>query len=266
MSAFANRTFAVALTLTTSLVASLPAYGWGQIGHRVTGAIAEKYLTPQAQAAVDAILPNESLAEASTYADEMRSNPSEFWRKTASPWHYVTVPEHKHYGEVGAPDEGDAVTALTHYTKVLKDNKASLEDKQLALRFIVHIIGDLHQPLHAGNGTDRGGNTVKVRFFWEDSNLHRVWDSQMLDQRQLSYTEWTAWLSQKISSDDVKAWDSTDPMVWIAESTALRDTIYPDDANKMSYDYLYDHLPEATKRLQQAGVRIAAYLNAVLGR
>lgn len=84
--------------------------------------------------------------------------------KTAGPRHYVSVPEGKTYVEVGAPDEGDAVTALEQFTNTLKDPSATTDEKRLALQFIVHIIGDLHQPLHAGNGTDRGGNDVKVRF------------------------------------------------------------------------------------------------------
>ncbi|WP_218313180.1 S1/P1 nuclease [Alteromonas antoniana] len=263
MSAFANRTFAVTLSLLSTLIISAPAFGWGQIGHRVTGAIAEQYLSPLSHAAIMDLLPGSSLAEASTYADEMRSDPSEFWQRTASPWHYVTVPEGKHYHDVDAPDVGDAYTALERFTATLKDPSASKEDKQLALRFVVHIIGDLHQPLHAGNGTDRGGNDVKVRFFWQDSNLHRVWDSQMLDQRDLSYSEWTTWLTDKITSQDIRDWATTNPEDWITESTEIRDTIYPEDANNMSYDYLYNHLPTAKRRLQMAGVRMAMYLNDV---
>ena len=246
-----------------SLLFSSHVFAWGQIGHRITGEIADHYLSEEARAEIQRLLPNESLAEASTYADEMRSNPDHFWQKVAGPFHYVTVPEGKHYHEVGAPPQGDSVTALARFRAILLDNESSLEEKQLALRFIVHIIGDLHQPLHAGNGTDRGGNDVKVRFFWEDSNLHRVWDSGMIDRRQLSYTEWSDWLGKKISAEDAAKWNDTNPETWITESTKIRDTIYPEDANNMSWDYLYNHLPTATLRLQQASVRIAAYLNDV---
>ncbi|WP_100643517.1 S1/P1 nuclease [Alteromonas facilis] len=254
----------VLLPLTISLtLASSQALAWGQVGHRVTGKIAEDYLSNEAQAAIAQLLPNETLAEASSYADEQRSNPAHFWQKVAGPFHYVTVPEGKHYHEVGAPEEGDSVTALNDFRKTLLDSNASVEQKQLALRFIVHIIGDLHQPLHAGNGTDRGGNDVKVRFFWEDSNLHRVWDSGMIDQRQLSYSEWAEWLGAKISDEQASAWWDANPETWITESTGYRDELYPKDANNMSWNYLYDHIPTVSLRLQQAGVRIAAYLNEV---
>jgi uncharacterized cupredoxin-like copper-binding protein len=236
------------------------AHAWGQTGHRVTGAIAEQYLTAEAKAAIKQLLPNESLAEASTYADEMRSNPGEFWQKEARPYHYVTVPKGKHYHDVGAPEEGDAFTALQKFSKIVKDETAPLEERQRALRFIVHIIGDLHQPLHAGNGTDKGGNDVKLEFFWDDSNLHRVWDSGLIDRRQLSFTEWTQWLSEKITPEQAAAWNTIDPLVYIAESAVIRDTIYP-ETERLGWDYLYQHLPTATVRLQEGGVRIAAHLN-----
>jgi len=238
------------------------AHAWGQTGHRVTGEIAEIYLTPEARAAISLILENESLAEISTYADENRSNPAHFWQKVAGPYHYVTVPKGKTYTEVGAPEQGDSYTAIQMYTKTLKDPLSSRKEQQLALKMLVHIIGDLHQPLHAGNGTDRGGNDVKVEFFWEDSNLHRVWDSGLIDRRQLSYTEWTKFLASKIMPEDVEAWTTNDPLVYIQESTEIRDTIYP-DSDKLSWQYLYDHTPVMKLRLQQAGVRIAAHLNDI---
>lgn len=241
---------------------SINALAWGQIGHRVTGAIAQQHLTPQAQAAISALLPTEDLAEASTYPDEMRSSPDEFWQKKAGPFHYVTIPEGQTYADVGAPEQGDGVSALKMFTANLKSSQTSKEEKQLALRFIVHIIGDLHQPLHAGNGTDRGGNDFKVNFFWHDSNLHRVWDSELLEQRKLSYTEWTAKLNRKISAQNINDWSTTDPQVWIAESIKIRDEIYPKE-DEISWDYLYNHLPQAKQRLKMAGIRIAAYLNEI---
>jgi hypothetical protein len=241
---------------------SFQALSWGQTGHRVTGAIAEQYLSLEAQQAISQLLSNEDLAEASTYADEMKSNPSEFWKKTANPWHYVNVFDDKTYSDVAPPPEGNAVTALEMFSKQLKSKQSSLTEKQLALRFIVHIIGDLHQPFHAGNGIDRGGNDVKLKFFWEDSNLHRVWDSGLIDRQKLSYTEWTHKLSSKISSQQAKEWAEVDPKVWIAESAKIRANLYP-DSDKLSWDYQYQNLPIVKQRLQMGGVRIAAYLNAL---
>lgn len=241
-----------------SLTLSFQAFGWGQTGHRVTAAIAEQHLSRKAERMVHKLLVNEDLAEASTYLDEMRSNPSEFWKKTANPWHYVNVHEGKVYAE--APPEGDAVTALEMFSKQLKSKETSLEEKQLALKFIIHIIGDLHQPFHSGTDLDWGGNKVKVKFFDEESNIHRVWDEHLIDKQKLSYTEWTERLNRKIDKKQVKLWSQIDPRVWIAESQKLRLELYP-EKDRIFWDYQYKAMPIVRQRLQMGGIRLAAYLN-----
>ncbi|TWD09789.1 S1/P1 nuclease [Sphingobium sp. AEW010] len=154
------------------------------------------------------------------------------------------------------------MTALTKFTATLRDPKAPVEDKRLALRFIVHIIGDLHQPLHAGGGNDRGGNDFKVTWFGKSTNLHSVWDSAMIEQRSLSYSEYAGWLSRSIMPRQVIAWNDANPATWTRESIALRKTIYPSEPG-LSWDYAYQHRVELDDRLKQSGVRIAAYLNWV---
>ncbi|WCL53905.1 S1/P1 nuclease [Gimibacter soli] len=242
--------------------ATTPASAWGPLGHRVTGALAERYLSADAKAAVEALLGVETLAEASTWPDEQRSNPDEFWQKQATPWHYVTMPEGTDYDASMAPPQGDAMTALATFTATLKDKSASLADRQRALRFIVHIVGDLHQPMHTGDGSDRGGNDVKVMWFEKPSNLHMVWDEDMLNHQGLSYTEMSTWLAARITPEKVQAWTVTDPKVWIKESATLRPGVYPSN-QMLSWQYGYDHIGTAKERLSMAGVRIAAYLNEV---
>lgn len=257
--------FRLILPATAALLACLPvqAAAWGKTGHRVTAAIGERLLSPQAQAAINDIIgAAESLAESSTWADEERSNMAEFWQNEAGAYHYVTVPAGQTYREAGAPPQGDAYTALERFTATLKDESASQDDKALALRFIVHIIGDLHQPLHVGDGTDRGGNDEAVIFFDEPDNLHRVWDEGLIDHEELSYTEWTDWLVAKITDDQLTEWSVADPLVWIEESAALRPSVYPDGAN-LEWRYVYEQRPVLRQRLSQAGVRMAAYLNEV---
>ncbi|MEE4361535.1 MAG: S1/P1 nuclease [Pseudomonadales bacterium] len=242
------------------LLTPLPASAWGQTGHRVTGAIADRHLSSDARAAVQDLLGVETLAEASTWPDEMRSAPGRFWQETAEPWHYVTVPPGRRYAEVGPPPRGDAMTALTRFSAEVVDPALPREARQRALRFIVHLIGDLHQPLHVGNGSDRGGNDFQLRYFGQSTNLHRLWDSQLIDRQQLSYTEWTAWLDARITPALAAQWSAATPADWIAESAALRDRIYPDSRDQ-SWDYGFEHLPALRERLSQAGVRIAAWLN-----
>ncbi|MGB0495970.1 MAG: S1/P1 nuclease [Kangiellaceae bacterium] len=246
--------FSILLTLSTSVLAL------GQTGHRVTGAIADRHISPHTQKQIQKILGHQSLAEVSTYADEMRSSPTRFWQETASPYHYVTVPKGKTYQEVGAPKQGDAAYALSKFSKVVKSASSTKEEKAVALKFMVHIIGDLHQPLHAGNGLDRGGNDVKLKFYGKDTNLHRIWDTDLIERRHLSYSEWTDWLDKEITAADVNQWKSNDPMDWISESAKLRDTIYPKE-NSIGYTYQYNNMPIIKKRLKQAGIRIAHFLD-----
>ena len=250
---------------TAAIIATFipaPVLAWGKTGHRVVGALAEGYLDAKAKAGVQRILGSESVAEASDWPDFMRADPSRFWQKTTPPWHYVTVPEGKTYAEVGPPPEGDAVTALARFSATVRDPGATLADKQLALRFIIHLVGDLQQPLHVGDGTDRGGNDVKVTLFGKQTNLHAVWDSGLIDNEQLSYTEMTAWLRAKITPADIERWRSTDPLVWIAESARARARIYPASSD-LSYRYVFDHKALLYEQLEKGGVRLGAYLNAL---
>ena len=166
-----------------------PAAAWGQVGHRVIGEIADDRISGKTRAEIELILGEEDLAEASTSSDEERSNPNHFWQREAGAYHYVTVPEGQTYPAVGPPKEGDALSALDRFAATVRNPTASHEDKALALRFIVHIVGDVHQPLHAGKGDDRGGNDVQVHWFGEATNLHSVWDSKMIEAQSLSYTE-----------------------------------------------------------------------------
>jgi hypothetical protein len=236
---------------------------WGNQGHRIAGALTEPLLQPAARDAVRELIGTQSLAEASTWADRMRGNASPFWQEQAGPYHYVTVPVGKRYSELKPPARGDAVTALAEFSAILRDPDASRVRKQLALRFSLHVIQDLHQPLHVGKGDDRGGNNVKVRVNGETSNLHRVWDSGILRHAGHSDREWVARLSP-IDDSLVSSWKDPDPKTWIAESAALRDEIYP-ATSSLGDGYLARYLPVVERRLQQSAVRAAAWINARLG-
>ena len=246
-----------AVAAAAALLLPAPAHAWGKTGHRVTAAIADRHLSGLARAHVREILGVESLDEAGTWPDEMRSNPDPFWQKTASPWHYVTVAGMTYDR---APPEGDALGALAFFRNQLRDPRTSREHRQLALRFIVHIVSDLHQPLHVGRPGDRGGNDVKVKWFGRDTNLHAVWDSALVDDMDLSFTELAERLDRHTRPADVIAWWTADPRAWISESAQHRERIYPDEP-ELGYDYIYRHAPTVNLRLKQSGVRLAAYLN-----
>jgi hypothetical protein len=267
------------LTVAAAAAALLssPAFAWGKTGHRVVAAIADKELSGLARARIEQILePGESLDEAANWPDEMRAAPGEFWQKTATPWHYVTL-----NGTVydHAPPEGDALEALGRFSRILQDPRASREEKKTALRFVIHIVGDLHQPLHVGKCCDKGGNDVKVTFFGKPTNLHSVWDSLLVDDEQLSFSELAAKLERHISNEDVVRWWDANPRDWISESAQIRDSLYPGQSDlpraktntpgtppavpDLSYSYVFKFTPVMQQRLSQGGIRLAAYLDAI---
>jgi len=248
------------LTATAALLlTAAPAFSWGKTGHRVTGSIAERYLSEQALTAVRDILGVEDLAEASNWPDFMRSSQDDVWR-ASGPYHYATIPEGTEYDLSMAPEAGDAYTALQMFSEMVTDENAPLEERQRALRFIVHLIGDLHQPMHVGDGSDRGGNDVTVIFFEHVTTLHLVWDEDMVDYEMLSYTEMTEWLDRRITPEQVDEWSVTDPRIWMSESAEIRPSLYPDDA-ELQWNYVYEHRGTMRTRLSQGGIRLAAYLN-----
>ena len=238
------------------------AFGWGKTGHRVIGKIAAEYLSKKAEKKVTAILRGETLAMAGNYMDEIRSEPD---YKFLDPWHYCSIPEGLTYKEAGTPEEGDIIMALERLTGELRTKNFTLGDETFTLKLLIHLIGDIHQPLHVGNGLDRGGNDLKVEYFWEPSNLHRVWDSGIIDGQQLSYTEYSEWINHP-DEEQVKEWQASGIMDWAMESAGYRDQVYDLPENKkINYRYDYDNISLINKRLLQAGIRMAGILNDIYG-
>ncbi len=234
------------------------AFGWGQTGHRIVGEIAFRHMTPSAQQRVLEILNRETPAMASTWMDFIKSNRDYDHMR---PWHYVTVPDGQHYHEIGAPEEGDAFKAMTRIIAEIQSGEFDGWTEQEALKSLIHLVGDVHQPLHVGNGEDRGGNDVKVKWFGKSSNLHRVWDSEMIDGTQLSYTEYADWIDIT-TPDQISLWQSSSMEVWLQESVNMRESVYETgDTERMGYRYNYEQIEAMNERLLQAGIRLAGLLN-----
>lgn len=236
-----------------------PLFAWGPIGHRIIGRIAQNHLTPEAARAVDALIGPETLAQVSTWADFIKSDPA--WEK-ASPWHYVDIPDGETYATMKKNPKGDVVWAIRHFSAVLRDPKASRSDKQVALKFLVHFVGDVHQPLHVGRPSDRGGNDIKVTWHGQPANLHQVWDSFMIDDQKLSYTEYAAFLDHP-TPEQIKHWQDSGVLDWVRESYDLRKQAYDIGNGQLGFKYTYKNLPIVEHRLLQAGVRLAGLLNSI---
>lgn len=237
-------------------------YSWGPTGHRVVGLIAEQHLSKKTLKKVKAVLGTETLAEVSTFMDFIRSD-----RKYnhMTPWHYCTIPDGKTYEEAGTPEQGDVIVTIERLISELKSKNFTDYDEAFALKMLVHLVGDIHQPLHVGNGEDRGGNDVKLEYFFSSSNLHRVWDSGIIDQQKYSYSEYADWINHT-DEKQVKTWQSATVRQWAAESMTYREQVYNIPENKkLSYRYNYDNIETVNLRLLQAGVRLAGVLETIYG-
>ena len=234
--------------------------GWGPEGHRVVARIAESRLKPKAAAAVKDLL-GVPMADVSIWADEVRPQ-----RRESAPWHYINIP-------IDAPrtrsadycaKEGCVVSKiqdLVHTLKTSTDRAARVE----ALKFLIHFIGDMHQPLHAGDKKDRGGNDTKVVYFGEEFNLHRIWDSDLLsrmdkDEEHLANSLVTSRRKRrKLSRGRVEDW------IWESHDLA-RDVAYKNLTPQLSEAYQQAAEPAIRLQLQRGGLRLAKLLNKTLGK
>ena len=236
---------------------------WGKTGHRIVGEIAERQLTDNVKEIIYDILDGESLSSVSTWADEMRSNPD--WRPYDK-WHYVNLPLDVEYVDADTPKE-NVVTIIERCIAILKSPSADKEMKKFYLKYLVHLVGDLHQPMHTGRYEDYGGSKIRLKFKGRkgsetNTNLHVLWDSNLIDDFKMSFTEWSNHLENKFHKKDIK---QSTILEWTFESHRYARDIYkntqPD--SYLSYDYIYKYQPVLEQRLYQAGKRLGNLLNEI---
>jgi hypothetical protein len=271
--------------VTTALILAViapQAFAWGQTGHRAIGEIAEKNMRPEAVLKAKALLDGQDLAFAAGWADDIKSDRAFNY---ADKWHYTTWEDDDGKFHSGQENGGTGLlmSQIERQLAVLRDAKASKTEKAMALRFTVHLVGDLHQPLHVGGGGDQGGNFCKVTWHGRATNLHRVWDSDMIDSTDLSFTELARFAGIGRSSSQSTAWRAGSIRDWAAESRRLRGEIYPAEVisplapvskltycqkdvaaeamPKLGYEYSYRFLPVLYERVYQAGLRLGKLLD-----
>lgn len=242
------------------LLSSTQLQAWGRDGHAVVAEIAVDHLSPAARAEVQRLLSQdqgESLVSIASWADEHR-NP------TSGKWHYVNFERGSdmRYTTALCPG-GNAclVEALRRQEAILANRHARPEDRELALKYVVHLVGDAHQPLHAGYGDDKGGNTYQIRWDGRGSNLHHLWDTGMIQTFDLDARA----LANQIETDATDVGNGGEVVDWVDESAAIVASpgFYP--PRKVPSAYVETWRPVVERRLMQAGLRLAATLNRLLG-
>lgn len=251
------------LLLLLLLIPTISFADWGKVGHRIIGEIAERQLTDDVREIVYDILDGESLSSVSTWADEMRSNPS--WRPYDK-WHYVNLPLNKEYTDIEHTRE-NVVIVINKSIEILKSPDSTKEEKKFYLKYLVHLVGDLHQPMHTGRYEDYGGSKIRLKFKGRkgvetNTNLHVLWDSNLIDDFKMSFTEWSNHLENKNKKTII---EQKDAIGWTYESHQYAKDIYENtpEGISLSYDYIYKYQPILEKRLYQGGVRLGNLINKI---
>lgn len=234
---------------------------WGKTGHRTVGKIANEHISRETAKKISQLLDGESLAFVSIYGDEIRSNPK---YNSFAPWHYVNFEGDKKYMEDEINPKGDVIQGIKTCVLEVRNKENSKEDRAFYLRMLVHFVGDLHMPLHTGNKHDYGGNKVKIKWFGEPTNLHSLWDSGMIENYKMSYTE-LAFNLDITSKEENKKLGKGTLVDWAHESRLLALKVYESAKNdeNLSYKYMYEQFPLVRTQLQKGGVRLAKVLDEV---
>jgi hypothetical protein len=237
------------------------AFFWGKNGHRATGKIAEKHLTRKAKRSIDKILKGQSLAFVATYADEIKSDKK--YNKYYS-WHYINMDLDQTYEEAEKNPKGDLVTGINTCIKILNDKNSSDDEKNFHLKMLVHFMGDLHQPMHIGRKEDKGGNSIQVEWFGKGSNLHRVWDTNMIDDWEMSYIE-LADNADDLSKIQIETIEKGTLIDWVNEVHVVTNEVYNsvEKGENLRYKYSYNHFGTVRTQLQKGGIRLAKVLNDI---
>lgn len=253
--------------ITTLIITCLciPAlsFAWGQKGHDTVAYIAQQHLTDTSKAAIDSLLDGYSITYWANWLDNASHTPEYEYTKT---WHYKNIDKGQLYEKAPNIKEGNIVDAIYSQVAVLEDSTSSKSERALALKMLIHFLGDIHQPLHMGHASDKGGNYWKVKWFKGSSNLHTVWDTNLVDAAHAwSHTEWQREIDRLSPEDVAEIVMDGNPDTWGKETYLICSEIYdctPEDTI-ISYDYIADWTPVIEKQFLRGGLRLADLLNSI---
>lgn len=244
----------------------LSSLAWGMLGHRIVGEIADSYLTKKAKKQIAEILGNESVAMSSNWADFIKSDPAYNY---LSNWHFINfksgLSQQQFNDFLAADTAADAYTKIKMLTAELKNKNLAADKKILYLRVLIHLVGDIHQPMHTGRLEDRGGNSIRVLWFRDSVNLHQVWDDRLINNQQLSYTEYATAINHA-TKDELNVMQNEPLETWLYQSYQLSEKIYNDIKNPfqpLDYKYNFNYLAPLNTQLLRGGVHLAALLNEI---
>jgi len=259
----------LAALLITALALPQLAFGWGREGHQIIAAVAEDHLDETTKVMIQSLIGNNHLYSIATWADEIRNE-----RRETAGWHYVNIPFGSEYDSVRdcALPKSCIVAKIDDFVKVLTDKNAPREDRAEALKFIVHFVGDIHQPLHAA-GAAAGGNGIHVVFLGSTrcnsygcNNLHGVWDTSMIEHTGMDRDAYVLHEQELVDSDKLARLDGGTPVQWANESVLLAQTAWVTDGTNLDDSYYRKEIMVVDRQMALAGLRLAKLLNDTIGR
>jgi hypothetical protein len=253
-----RRLFQIAL-----LFLPLRLFAWGGKAHDVIAHIAGQNLTPKARAEVSRLLNDKTMVYYAMWMDNIRSDSIYDFTST---WHYANVDSGYSYASMPKVETGDVLTATELAIRNITSETETDSIKTMYLKFLIHLIGEIHCPMHAGRATDRGGNDYTVIWFRDTINLHSLWDFHFLERaRDWSYTEWAVNLTADKTPTDIAQMQQGTPNEWFSETVAFANLVYkntPQNQN-WSYRYIYQHSQMLEQQLMLGGYRLAYLLNVI---
>jgi len=250
------------------MIAAPAAFGWGREGHRLIAQLASRHLNDKARAEVAKLLGPETLESIASWADEVRPQ-----RKETSTWHYINIPVKATRGDWKpyCPDSGCVIRIIAEMQGKLSNRGLPAAQRAEALKFLVHFTGDMHQPLHAGDNGDRGGNDVPVVFLNRPTNLHSVWDTPLLEAAEKQDGGLSERLGRKAGFIERRRLARGTVEDWAWEAQALsRDVAYANLPQQrpaaLGESYQQKAMPAVKAQLRRAGIRLARLLNETVGK
>ena len=251
------------IVLVLAMGVVLNALAWGPKGHDTVAYIAEQHLSKKTLKKVQEVLGGHSLVYVANWMDNASHTNEYAYTKT---WHYVNVdPNEGTYANSKKDAAGDVVTAINSIVENLKSGELSPDEEQAQLMMLIHLVGDMHCPMHAGHKSDRGGNGTQVKYFGKQKKLHSVWDSEIVESaHRWSYSEWQFQVD-RASKKEQKAIIQGTPNDWIEETVVLANNIYEESTTQqnLSYDYVANYTPIIEQQFLKGGLRLAALLEEI---
>lgn len=261
-----NKLFHATILLAMLFATSIPAFGWGEKGHNAIAHIAQKHLTRRAEREVTRLLDGHNLAYPSAWADGLRNDRR---YDAFTTWHYANADEGQTYATAHKEPAGDVYTAVNFCVEQLEKKGASDSLRGMYLKLLIHFVGDMHCPMHAGRASDRGGNDFAIDFRGTGSNLHRLWDSQLPDAAHpWSAYEWALNIDHRMSRAERDALSAGTSLEWMEETVRLSHLLYADTPQDepIGWPYINKYSPLAEQKFLEAGHRLARLLNEIFGR